>query len=288
MSDTLPTERYRVHAADATTIPDWLLLYNAVSAPARLLASVILYHQKNGDAPPTREVLAATLEVDTRSVARWIDELREEHLIEAERIGRRNVYGFLKPKRTRKGDRMITTKKITDLSVPTKKITDPTITDHSVTCCACGASQRHEHPIQDESVTLPHGGGGGHDHDTHHETPTPPPAAAPKRRYKPADITTDTGRWMVQAGFSVERACLCQHRNLDDCKADFARRWNTLGQRHGAISDAWMVEAPPTAADTQRPAQQRGELDPARYVGGQWGDLFKRDTDTEAEREVNQ
>jgi hypothetical protein len=96
-----------------------------------------------------------------------------------------------------------------------------------------------------------HGGGGSHD-SLERDPPTTTPA--PRRKIRPAEITTATGRWMVQKGFGLDRAYKCQHLPLADCQADFERRWE-LGQRHGAIGDAWLVAPPPhpaPAADPQR------------------------------------
>jgi DNA-binding MarR family transcriptional regulator len=185
-------ERYRLKSA-ATAIDDWLICHKDLNASEYRMACHILRHQKNGDPPPTRDDLAKDMQVDPRSVARWLERLRDLGVIESSRDGRRNVYSFLKPRTSRKGD-----KKITDHSVIDKKITDPSITDPSisdrrVTHAKSRASGRHVPTTQDHFVTpSPVGVGVGSNSSKEEDSPT-------TNAREP--LKTDLGRYMARRRF---------------------------------------------------------------------------------------
>jgi DNA-binding transcriptional ArsR family regulator len=239
---------------DSTQVPDWLLLCNALSLPSRVLAGIILLHQKRGEAPTTT-TLAGDLAVDERTITRWLGELREAKIINAKREGRNNLYSFLKPRKSRIPDRRIGDPTIGDPTIGDPSIGDPTITDRGIRYSKEASSASGSSKLSTDTRTkarVLHGGGGGHDSFEDLDPPTPPPARR-ARRIRPEDITEETGKWMVGECFSLEKAYQFQHLPLRPCQLDYQRR-RQAGQGRGAIALAWEVE-PPAAP----PIDQAGE-----------------------------
>jgi len=97
----------------------------------------------------------------------------------------------------------------------------------------------------------------------------PPPTTPARRKISPAEITGETGRWMVLEGFSLVKAFEHQNLPLKPAQADYQRR-RQLGQRHGAIADAWAV-VPPAGESSSTPIEPSAgefnfsESEKARY-----------------------
>jgi len=76
-----------------TAIPDWLAFRNDITAEARGLALAILVLSK-GPLPPAIPEIAEQMNVDERTIYRWLNELRGRGVLTTELIGRRNFYRF--------------------------------------------------------------------------------------------------------------------------------------------------------------------------------------------------
>lgn len=242
-SESQPTYTLNV-TTDSTQVPDWLLLCNALSLPSRVLAGVILLHQKRGEAPTTA-TLAGDLAVDERTITRWLGELREAKIINAKREGRNNLYSFLMPRKSRIPDPSIGDPSIGDPSITDRRITDRRITDRGIRYSKKASSASGSGNLSTDTrikARVLHGGGGGHDS---FEDPDPPPTPTARRarRIRPEDITEETGKWMVGECFSLEKAYQFQHLPLRPCQEDYQRR-RLAGQGRGAIALAWAVEPP--------------------------------------------
>jgi hypothetical protein len=238
-------EGYRMQTG-STAIDDWLICDERLSASAYRMASHILRHQKNGDPPPTRDDLAQDMRVDTRSVARWLDELRDAQLLKTERDGRRNVYGFMKPRRQRKYDRKITDKKITDLSVIDKRITDLSITDPSVILRDSVAVESGARTKGDDSVIVAPVGGGG-DHDSP-EKESPTPTRGP--------LKTNLGRYMARKRFGAAP-------EFDDPALDEGAHIRAIEamEREGLPKDRiiYFLRLDPPTAETYPPPERQAD-----------------------------
>jgi predicted transcriptional regulator len=252
----------------ATAVEDSLIIHPDISATEFRMACHMLRHQKDGEAP-CRQRLADDMHVDKRTIERWIDHLTELGFIETGKTGRRSVYTLLEPRslesqrsdtkthstRHPRGDptivsghpkddrRIVAGHPKDDPTINDPTINDPTINDPTIVCeINTKAALNYSMNKHDPTIVSGHGGGGGG--SFFEKEPPPTTHQSARKKVRPQDITTPTGRWMVQTGFSLDRAFLCQALSLSDCQADFQRRWIELGQRHGAISDAWLVEPP--------------------------------------------
>lgn len=226
-----------------TAIPDWLALRDDISYEARNLVHRLLIWKVGGLLPPRPE-LAKRCGVDPRTIARWLDELREKGAITTRLVGRRLCFRFNTTHDTWDHDPMSH---------------DPM--SHDPMCHGSGESNHRDLPHQESKKATNHdtwdhdspvGGGGGSDS----QDKDPPPTTNARETVKKitaADITTTTGRWMVKEGFNIRTAHRLQHLPLNPCIDDFERRWN-LGQRHGAIALAWEVEPPAAAAPAPAPS----------------------------------
>ena len=74
-----------------TAIPNWILTSTNLSLGARLLACVMIAHQARPIHPTVTE-LSETLNVDRRSVWRWLDEMKAAGILTVRRLVRRNFY----------------------------------------------------------------------------------------------------------------------------------------------------------------------------------------------------
>lgn len=224
----------------ATAIPDWMILDRRISAEARLCAQAILVLSKNREAP-TREELAHWLGANERSISRWLSELRAAGVMRVVRVYRRNEYIFSAPIQTVAQTFEETRRSgIARSGIVRSGIALSPITLNRVN--GIGALLADETRMGDRPVT--HASGGGGDHDSDHDSP--PPESARRRKIRPDEITTETGRWMVAQGFGLAAAYRHQGLDLDKARSDYDRRIG-LGQRLGAINLAWNVAAPELA-----------------------------------------
>lgn len=94
------SERYSIKwASNTANIPLWLIFSNKITYTGRLLAQAIIAHAQCGGGPPTREELAADFEVNTRTIDRWLDELRALEILATQRDNRRHIFGVLEPRK---------------------------------------------------------------------------------------------------------------------------------------------------------------------------------------------
>lgn len=194
-------ERFRIKLdVQIAAVPGSVLLANKMPYSVRVLASVILLFQGTGE-PPGREDLAAAMGVDTRTIDRWIDVLRDQQLIETLRDGKRNVFGFMEPrkgqttkridsaspkKRTRKPSVMSNHDRMIEVGAPTdRSIIDHPIIDHPIDSKPRKASRRRINGKLDRMIdSAPVGGvGGAHDLNEDREPTTSTPRGPLKTRH---------------------------------------------------------------------------------------------------------
>jgi hypothetical protein len=252
-----------------TAIPDWLVVNSHIRLELRHMAAVIIILQKR-PLPPDKEQIAEILGVGTRTVQRWLAELRAAGVLSYKLLGRRRMYVFHEPSTI--SDPTISDPTISDPALSS----DTTISDPGVSHETNYVTPIHGIPyagidsynrltISDRS-----GGGGDHDHGGIEPPTTAPRRAAPK--VSPDSIATETGRWLVKTGFNIASAYRFQTIPLKVAMADYERR-RDLGQGIGAIVQAWRVELPEfdlmsDAAGAVVDSARRAELR-AKY-----GDLF--------------
>jgi hypothetical protein len=88
MATGYPFEEINPYAEKWTTanVPLWLLQHGEVSAGAKLLyGRLMLYAGKSGRAYPNQATLASDLDISTRQVRRYVQELEDHHLIEGKK-----------------------------------------------------------------------------------------------------------------------------------------------------------------------------------------------------------
>jgi hypothetical protein len=235
------------------------------------MAHAILVLSK-GVLPPTRAEIAEALSVDERTVQRWLAELRSAGILTERRVGRRNLCVFVDPSMGDTCDQVIV-----GSGDPRDQVIvgspDPTITHDTPDQHQFSNRQDAENSDKSEiSIGDPRGGGGGHDSQIESKPPTPTPRAA-RTKVRPEEITGDTGKWMVEQGFSLAMAHKHQDLPLAVAQADYHRR-QQFGQRHGAIAQAWEVSPPaaPVQLDTDSWRAQLRQ---------QYGDLFRFGSDSD-------
>lgn len=257
-----------------TAIPDWLILSHDIRQEVRHMAAVIMVLNKR-PMPPTQDDIAEALEVERRTVQRWLAECRDAGILSYRLIGRRRMYVFHEPlgspdptvddptvgDRMRSGDRTVGDRAI----VHDSPIEAPSLRQHRQV-----KRLLRQNPISDRA-----GGGGDHDSPGESNQPTNPPLRSTK--VLPTQITTDTGRWMVKTGFNIVSAYRFQSIPLDVAQADYARR-RDLGQQHGAIINAWRVELPQHDALHGDFGPQFGS-DRIAALNSKYGDLFRSGSD---------
>lgn len=142
----MPAERYKLNLKpNVAPMPGQLLLNNKLSTGARVLAGVILLYQTNGEESPTQEELAATLNVVVRTVQGWIDELRAQKLIKitpSEGDKRRQIYSFLKPRKSKIGDQKFADRKFADQRFADRKLGESSISESSITYSKASGSRK--------------------------------------------------------------------------------------------------------------------------------------------------
>jgi hypothetical protein len=268
-----------------TAVPDWVPFCRQIGIEARNLIIATLVMQKRGS-PPTRRELAEVLNTDERSIYRWLQEITSAGAMSTRRAGRRRVNVFHQPK----PDQAITDRLITDQAITDRLITDQAISDRLIRFRHLDESehacqQSHEPAIPDQAISDRAGGGGGSSFSA--EKDPPPTTTAPRRKISPADITGETGKWMVTEVFSLEKAYLFQHLPLAAAQADYQRR-RQLGQRQGGIALAWEI-SPPTGESSSKPLEPSAgefsfsEHEKARYraMGFKFGSDVEESEDTD-------
>ncbi len=228
-----------------TAVPDWIALRQDIPWQARNLAHVILIKSR-GPLLPTRDDLAEAMGVEVRTIDRWLADLRSFGMLRTNQAGRRNFFILTDSDSTSTPDPCDQR----SMRSAIHAISDP---------CDQGLDEKSEQFLEqqeglngqfsEKSIADPPGGGGG---SCSNEI-DPPPTTAPRRKISPREIIGDTGKWMVAEGFSLTKAHQHQHLPLKAAQADYQRR-RQLGQRHGAIADAWEV-SPPAGAPELAPLE---------------------------------
>lgn len=220
------------------------------------LLQVILDHVAHEQPVPTHVELAERLNVTQRTIERWIRQLREANMLHV--AGRKRPHYMPRIGKDRERSVKGSGKgALTDLS--------RSFPDLYRSCPFCG-SGRHETPLTDSNRSH---GGGGESLSRDDSTTT--------RRGPPPEVYTETGRFLVEKGFSRRRAAQFQHIPLDVAEADIRRR-RDMGQGNGAIVLAWDV-SPPSATSVTA-ARSAGPIDVQR-LKAEYGDLFATDSDAE-------
>lgn len=252
-----------------TAIPDWLIIGSKIRLELRHMAAVIIIMSKGG-VPPTKDEIAEVLGVTPRTVQRWLAELGTAGVMSFQLVGRRRMYVFHEPCTI--SDPAITDPAIRDrMRSGDRRITDRWYSqDRRSGSAIHGGSTRMNGDSSENPITDRSGGGGDHDHVG--DSKLPQTNAATGAKATPDAIQTETGRWLVRMGFNITSAARFQSIPLAIAQRDYERR-RELGQRNGAIVQAWAVEHPALLGqnDESEPtvsADRRAELT-ARY-----GDLF--------------
>jgi Mn-dependent DtxR family transcriptional regulator len=231
--------------------------FGRVSEGAGQLLQLILDYITADRCVPSQSQLAELLNVQKRTIERWVRELRQADLLHSEER-KRGSYSLQCHPDT--------------IGRSIGRSADPTIGRHYIICRLCDRQidrQDDRRPMRktDESAdricrSSAHGGGG--DLSSLEERSTTP--QPPKR----PEVLTETGRFLVREGFSRASAARFQHLALDLVRADVARR-RASGAGCGAIVLAWEVEPPTT------PSASAGRQLDAGALRSQYGDLFSYD-----------
>jgi hypothetical protein len=197
------------------------------------------------------------MDVDIRSISRWLDELRAASVLTSKRIARRNIYIIHRPIL----DSAIIDPTIIDPTIIDRTIIDPTIIDprvhvhysnqiNSLTHTNEPNSPNSENPIMDRR-----GGGGGDHHDLVKDSPT-----STKRAKAAQPCYTALGRFLAASGFGSAK-------EFDDSALDsehwiaYVKYQLDAGMDRGRIVHFLRMHAPlewiaPSIATSQEPTSQ--------------------------------
>jgi len=257
------------YANPHTAIPDWLVCTSKIRLEVRHMAAVIMILQKRA-VPPTKDEIADVLGVETRTISRWLRELREAGCLDYSLVGKRRFYVFHEPPTI--NDPAINDRSDNDhMESPDHRIIDRWRKRTGTSQPATHAQPDHMNADSGAvSISDPPSGSGGLESTESQELPTTSATRPP--RVLPEHITTETGKWLMKVGFNIRYAYQFQAMSLPVAQADYHRR-RELGQGNGAIIQAWAVELPEFCLTSDGEAttvsgERRAELR-AKY-----GDLF--------------
>jgi DNA-binding transcriptional ArsR family regulator len=222
-----------------------------IKYPAKLCAIMLLMYSESSEGPTVSD-LADMLDVDSRTITRWLQELKDAQLLRTRRTGRYNLYFLYHPDQKKRGMRL----RHQDASKQGRS--DPTITHdpriRSSDTTTMDPTITHDPRIQRHDLhqdaskqgrsdptilySSTDGDDGSISHDFFYEEVESPSSSAPAK--KPAKKPAIVGYLLDQGmGAAWEFANL----DYESATADFQRR-RKAGQSIPHIVRAWRINPP--------------------------------------------
>lgn len=268
-----------VYVSGAAIVPNWIATDDSLTLESRNLAHRLIVSARGTMQQPTQAEIAAQLGVTTRTVERWLQELRKSGYMSVESLGRCRFYRF---HNERHGEYPIPgvgnpdeNNRSQGSPIPRDRRSPVSGIDTNRVGFFHGTTEAQNANNSHDVVGIVHGGGGGHDLFNKEIQPTNQSRAAKKFVRPENEPYTEAETHMITHWrFSRRKAFALRGLNLADCKADYAIRW-AAGGREGSIIEAWEAGPPPSAASASA-TQSSGPLDFAA-MRRQYGDLYGPD-----------